>query len=783
MNYLIRLVVLYPKVTIALVLSITGAMLGAISWRGIEFDGSPRSLARNDSALAFYNEVNSTFGDDRVIIVALTTSDVFTPEFIQKVERLTRNLGRIPGVDEVLSLTNVKSVRRDESGIVVGNLIPRTVSPDELESLKQTVVADPLYVRQYISADGRTTALNVFLEPLKESERRDVAEQVERVATSEAGGDEVLLAGVPLMDARGISNMVRDMMVCSPISALLCFVVFLFAFRSLWGAILPMAALIIGLIWTQGVMGLVGRPITLATLSLPTTLLAVGSSYLFHILNQYRISVTSASEEPTEQKHDSWIKGLVFIAPAVLISGTTTMAGFGSLASSSVPTVKDMGIFEALGVLFMLILTLTLVPAVLSLKPGRILLRRSADNKDYATWLNGLLHNITALVIFRRRSVLVVSLMVTAIVGFGALRLRADTDYLRIFPSSSDTVRSAEKIEERLAGVATVHLVITGQPGSITQPGFLQSVAAVQDFALRQKGVDAAVSVVDLIKRFNRVLENNERADSIPNDPARINHIVNDFLAEDEGVKRLVNGDHSKAVVVLRTSLFSSSELRRLTDAISLWSAANVTPVAKVQATGSFVLLNDASDEIAASQSTSLVLALLSIYLMMVILFRSFGTGLLALLPNLLPIVCFFGLLGWAGIRLDITSSLVASAALGLAVDNAVHMIRRYRQCTKERGTRREDEGWAMWSTMLKTGKPMVLANVMLAAAFLLFVLSSFVPVRTAGLLWGSTILSCLAANLIFLPALMKTNGFSTNAFEETETSTGNRAEWQQATD
>jgi predicted RND superfamily exporter protein len=178
--------------------------------------------------------------------------------------------------------------------------------------------------------------------------------------------------------------------------------------------------------------------------------------------------------------------------------------------------------------------------------------------------------------------------------------------------------------------------------------------------------------------------------------------------------------------------------------------------------TGSSVLLNDASDAIAASQTSSLDIALVSIYLMMVILFRSFATALLALIPNLLPIICFFGFLGWTGIYLDITTSLVASAALGLAVDNAVHTIRRYRQCLNDRDAASdESEGWAMWLTLLRTGKPMVLANVMLTAAFLIFVLSSFVPVRTAGLLWAVTIMACLASDLIFLPALMKSWPFA----------------------
>jgi predicted RND superfamily exporter protein len=219
-------------------------------------------------------------------------------------------------------------------------------------------------------------------------------------------------------------------------------------------------------------------------------------------------------------------------------------------------------------------------------------------------------------------------------------------------------------------------------------------------------------------------------------------------------------------------NLFSSNELRELTRRIDEWSVVNLPSGFSQRATGSIILLNDASDAVAASQSSSLAIALITIYLMMVVLFRSFATGLLALIPNLLPIVCYFGFLGWSGTALDITTSLVASAVLGLAVDNAVHMIRRYRQSVAERqqGISRDDlpvtlsptdEGWAMWLTMLRTGKPMVLANLMLIAAFLVFVLSSFVPVRISGILWALGIAACLAADLVFLPVLMKSKLFA----------------------
>lgn len=784
MNQIGKFVVYYPKIIIAVTLAATIGYAAAIATRGVKFNGSPETLARKDATLQFFNETRQVFGDDRVIIVALTVEDVFSASFIEKLDRMTRRLAEVRGVDETQSLTNLKAIRSTENGIAIERLIPPN---PQLSRLKEEITRDPLYARQYISTDGRTAAINVFLKPLGEAESRAVAEEVERVAKTEAGADEMLLAGVPVIDARGIRSMLRDMLVLSPLAAVLCFVIFLAAFRSFWGAALPMASLIIGLIWTIGVMTLLDRPITLATLSLPTVLMAVGSSYMFHVLNQYRISMSTLGENSDKESQKAmWLDGLRFISPAVIVSGTTTMAGFGALASSSVPTVRDMGIFETLGVALMLALTLAFVPAALSLLPPHALGR--PEEKDYAVWLNRWLQNVTALVLFRKRAVLITTVVLTLVIGGGAAWLKVNTDYLKIFPRKSETVQAAETLHERLAGAATVQLVVSGAPGAVYKPEFLGGVESLERFALKQSGVDTAVSVTDIVKRLNGVITNKSVTpdETLPQDGRQLRGLFDNYLSQDESIYRLVSRDYSRAVILLRTNLFGSNDLRALTDKIDEWSRTNLPDGVQAQATGSVVLLNDASDAVADSQTSSLAVALISIYLMMVILFRSFATGLLALIPNLVPIVWYFGFLGWTGITLDITTSLIASAALGLAVDNAVHMIRRYRQCVDERKRASngeysaEDEGWAMWLTMLRTGKPMVLANVMLMAAFLIFVLSSFVPVRVGGILWAVTIFACLAADLILLPVLMKLRPFARAALPDS--GSGDQSSEQQHT-
>jgi predicted RND superfamily exporter protein len=778
MKKLAKLAVSQPWAVIGVTLAITLLMGTAIAIRGIHFNGSLGSLARKDSDSDFYDQVKSTFGDDRVIVVGLTTEDVFTPQFVAKLSKLTSDLAAIQGVEDAQSVANVKAIKRTGEDVIVDKLIPPGSSQADLSSIRAGVITDPLYLKNYISADGRTAGINVFLQQLQESEARRVAQEVARIARAEAGKDELILAGVPIMDDVGINSMTRDMLVCSPLAALVCAVIFFLAFRSVWGAVIPMGAILIGITWTLGVMSLMNRPITIATLSLPIILFAVGGSYMFHVLNQHRLSMTARMGATggvaalRGRRHRSWVEpdypagsdlqtdwlwGLNFILPAVLVSGLTVIAGFGALASSTIPTARDMGIFDTLGVAAILMITITFVPALLTvIGPDRLGIRQDVAESHHPGLMTRALGNVTSVVLYRKGVVLGVcgALVLLAIAGLA--RLRVNTNYLKIFPASSQVARDTRSLHERLAGVSTIELIVSGPEGALYKPGFLKDIDSLTKFAQSQPGVDSAISIVDIIKRVSAALNPGQEPDTVPDSDETIRTIYREYLEGQRSVSRLAEAKGasggSRAAIVIRTNIFSSDEVRRLIAELDRWSHDHLAPGIEARATGSVVLLNDASDAVGASQLSSLAIALASIYIMMVALFGSPVIAVVALIPNLVPILWLFGFLGATGIPLDITTSLVATSALGLAVDNAVHMIRRYRQCSSEVG----EDGWTMWLTMHRTGRPMILANLTLMAAFSVFMASSFVPVRLAGLLWVVTIAGCLAADLFLLPVLMK---------------------------
>src|SRR5262249_27639050 len=287
------------------------------------------------------------------------------------------------------------------------------------------------------------------------------------------------------------------------LAALVCALIFFLAFRSVWGAVLPMGAILIGITWTLGLMSLMNRPITIATLSLPIILFAVGSSYMFHVLNQHRLSMTGVVAGPARgttlkrakqqqpwfeppypgagNRLVDWLWGLSFILPAVVVSGLTVIAGFGALASSSIPTARDMGLFDTIGVAAMLIITVTFVPAMLTvIKPDRLGIREDQPESHHPGFMTRALGNITSIVLYRPMAVLGVcgALLLVAVAGLSMLRV--NTNYLKIFPAVSRVARDTKELHERLAGVSTIELIVSGPPGALYSPAFLEAMESLE---------------------------------------------------------------------------------------------------------------------------------------------------------------------------------------------------------------------------------------------------------------------------------------------------------------
>lgn len=770
-----------PRLVIALVLGLALFSVVELARQGVQFDSSPDTLiAESHEARRLYAQAQRIFGSDRLLVIGLHTRDVFSPDFLTRLRELTRRLERFKGVERVISLTNILTIESADGVIEVKNLIPPNPSPAELRAIGRRARGHRLLRRNLLSDDGRATAITIFLSPTADIA---ITEEIYRVARSVAGADDVYIAGEPIMEFRGSRSMVRDLLRLLPVSLSLVVIAFALTFGQLRGVLLPLGTVALSVLLTLAVMSLVRRPITVSTLTLPVILMAIASSYVIHVLHRCWRTGDFPSESPVIREigqeplvrdnspseaaspgetdpptfsdpeamlalwRDRLRQALAFIQWPVIVSATTTMAGFTSLLFTGIPTSRDLGLFATCGVGIALLLALVFVPAVLVLAPPRPRAFTLTAGR-----LSHLLQRIARLVTRRRRAIYGVTVVVTLVSVIGLARIEINTDYLRFHPSRSELHEAARFLHEKLAGVASFHLLVDARRrGALERPEILARIVELQRQIEAQPGIDTTFSIADLVIEVNQALASGDPAQAtIPDNRERVQNIFADLLSQDDMARHLMDRERSQAVILVRSHLFGSREMSRVLARIERWARANLTEVT-VHPTGLFVLLNRTADDVARQQSRSLTVALTLVWFMMAALFRSSNAAMVALIPNALSILLFFGVLGWTGIPLDINTSLVASVVLGLAVDNAVHLLWRYRD-ERQRGI---EPDIALHRALLHAGPPILVANLTLIAAFVIFGLSTFPPVRIEGVLAAMTVSASVLSNLFVLPALV----------------------------
>lgn len=782
MIYFWKLVAFRPWLVLAMVGILLATSLFLVR-HGLPLDGSADTLIlQNSEGYRNYRASRLIFGDDRVLIVGLSTRDAFAESFLQRLRDFTAKVEHTPGVSQVISLTNVLAPESTPTGVRIVPLIPREPSTANLAAIKRHATRDEIYGGNLISMDGTTTAVNVLLKrDLPNEARRRLTSEIVTLAQASNVGDEVFLAGEPFAEMKATMAIEHDLLFFTPLTLLLLAGLLWMAFRSLRGVLLPIVAVSAGVVWLFGLMAALGSSLNIVSLMLPTMVLAIGCSYVIHISNQYVIVGQQQSLRSRPERGSVVLETLKFIGTPVLLSGLTVIAGFLSLAFTEIPAIRHSGLYAAAGAFFTLILSLSVVPALLVLLPAP----RRTPPLERSRGLGRRLQYLGEIVTRHQRAIYILTGFLIVLAAAGATQLKVNIDYFHFFRHDADVNAGLTKMHNRLTGAISFEVIVDGgAPGSIEQPETLRLIEQVQEFALRvratdingkEHGVDRTLSVVDFVKMLNRAYhENDPKQFRIPDDAA----VINDLLADRESIASFLSDDGNKAAILVRSTLSGSREMSSALQQITLFCRGVFPPSVRVYPTGTFVLLNQTSDLIAREQVKSLALALGMIFLILAFLFRSLRVGLTALVPNLIPILFFFGAMGIGQFPLNLNNSLVASVVLGLAVDNAVQFIVRFRSCQKAGVPPRD----AIIESMHLSGRPIVAANLALIFAFAIFAFSDFVPVASFGILSAVTIMGCLIEDLVLLPARLTSPVFHTLARAERQALEHTAAAENQAT-
>jgi len=755
-------VVRRPRTTIAIFGALTLLLTSFASQLRIE-SSIESTLPSNSPDVRFYERIRGIFGSDEIGVVGVRAEDLFAETTLRKIQRITSALQRIEGVDKVLSITNAVDPSRDAFSPppLILQIPP---SPQQRAELERELRETPLFSINLVSPDLRGAAINIFFADLSDAEYADLAidEQIAAIIANEEGPEEIFYTGASHIKREATASMRHDLFAFTPLALALVLGTLWLSFRRVRAVVAPMVTVLIALAWTLGFMAICGKSINLGTFILPPLLLVIGSSYTIHVLAHYyeQLALEASHEEVVRRT-------LLRVWEPLAISAGTTMVGFGALAINRIPAIRELGEFAVVGILCLTVSCLAILPAILVVwgrSPSA-----SADAPGGASRLPAILSKLGGYAYDARRTVLAAAFVTAAIALFGLLRIRVDSDFLGYFDPGSEVRLDNEAINRTIVASNPFYIVVEGgSAGAVGDWDTLRRIRDLQTFLATLPGVSGSVSLVDYLELIERGMMTGEEDFTIDEDgnlvpfekpkpfwqdPASLTPLLTLVRKNTASFANVVTADLSTANILVRTSLSGSRATEAVLARVRGYIHSHFPGSMRVTATGTLVLMTGTTSEILIGQIRSLSLALVVIFAVMSLMFLSLRVGVLAILPNAIAIAVFYGLLGWLGIFLNLGTSLIATIALGIAVDSTIHFMARF--AGNVRGD--PDQRRALEKTMREVGVPIVFTTVALLLGFLTFAASSFVPIRSFGQLTALTLAAALVGNLFVLPALLAT--------------------------
>ncbi len=698
------------------------------------------SLPDNDPHAALLKKIGEKFGSNNMGIVLLKTDNVYQTKVLEDVRTITDTLSTIDGILSVTSLTNIINISKDEEGFEIGKLIDENNLPsssEELDSLRKSVLSNKMYKGSIVSEDGTTTLIIFSLND--HADVQSVAKNVIDKTKSLATTGKLYYIGSPMLVTYISDLMKKDLIRLLPFAFLLIAVILLLSFKSISGVVLPLMTAIISIVWSLGIMSLLGYKMSMISNNIPIILLAVGSAYTIHVL----VRINQIAEMNRKKAVE---KALEYVLIPVMLSALTTMIGFISfIFGSYLEMIVDFGIFTALGTMFACILSVFFIPSLLTLFNPEQKNSTIISNKIKKSYLSeSTLASLNVLLFKHPKYVLATwsTLIVISIVGIYFIKRSVDIkDYFR----KGNPTREAEQIMvDKFGGSKPVFVMFKGD---MQNPEVLKTMLETGNYMEKSPDIYTTQSVADLISQLNYVISGNK---GIPDDKNKIEQLW--FLLDgNEIMSRLVSDDLQEGIII---SKFKSPDIKakkKFADYMNNYIKEHSTENCQIEITGMPFVDITMDRSLLNSQLVSITFAVLFVVIIVGIILRSFSSGVYAAIPIIAAIVILFGVMGITGISLNIATVLVASVALGIGIDYSIHIISHFNQIYKSTGNAKI----AIEETIMISGKAIIINVISVSAGFLILIFSEMVPLQYFGFLITLSMIGSSLGALTLLPVIL----------------------------
>lgn len=706
----------------------------------------------NSPQRKFYEHFKKIFGNDVFFVIAFQSNDLFSPEKLTMLRKITTSLENLPDVKKVTSLANVNEISGGKDYFEVRKFIEKLPGTQKEQNvLKTRALENPLYTGNLISKDGRTTA--IVVEPRAKTKDKNLKKRLLKatraiLAPYETSGTHFYIAGGTATNYYLAHYLNTDSLVFVPVTFFLVTLITWFIFRSKTLTLLAVINIALCVGATRGLMGLLGITVNNITTLVIPLIMALTLSDIVHIFSHMESGIL-ARHPDSNRAMAHIIRELSF--PCFLTTLTTAF-GFASFFVSDIRAIKEFGMVASAGMIFEYLFSFFLLPPLLIFcKPEHVFLKRSSSDGQSQNLIMVSLRRLFSFEFRFYRAIVVLGIAIMIISAIFASRIHVETNLIDFFKKNSPVRTSVDFIEHNLSGVEPLDISFQASKiDAFKDPENLKVIETVQNYVKSLPGVDKTMSFVDFLKDMNKSFHaESPRYYRIPASRQLVSQYL--LMYDSEDIDDYINSEFDHARLAIRSSLHSSSRQEELIHSIRKFLRGLDTNGLVVRVTGTGLQEVLLMNSLVKSQLYSLGIAAVVIFLTLIFVFRSFLLAALSIVPNIFPILLNFGMMGAIGIPLDTGTSLIAAVALGIAVDDTIHFLIEYR---KQRA-----RGLLVRDTLMKIvenkGLGIVSSSIILCIGFGVMVLSRFVPIIYFGLLCAIIMITGLMGDLVLMPSLI----------------------------
>jgi len=739
----------HPWTVVVLMAVIT--LLALLKIPSVRVDASAEGMMKlNDPNQDFYKETLEKFGTDNITIIYVEDDALFTPEKLKALDDLHYALEELPGVAKVESLFTVTNFKGEDGGLSTAPLVdslPETI--EEAEAIRIDALRNPVLINNVISKDGRVTALNLFVDgdPDDPDYNTDFSNAVDaKVAEFESQFGRIFQLGNSYTKRMISGSIMGDQLRLVPFSLFVLLGTLIITMRMKSAAILPMITAGTSVLWTMGFMGLFNVPLNILTAIVPSLIIVIGSTEDMHMLSEYMEGLEHEGNKPSALRYMANKCGT-----AVMLTALTTFLGFLSITLNNILILKQFGIVASFGLFVNPLITVMVAPVYLHFFGAKQARPHEDKESKVARIMVFFANRIIHLIHGHKWKVFSMIFGGAILISLFTVNVKVDNDLLGFFKKTSDIRGRSDLMHEKLCGAQPFYIRITGPAeDAFLAPKALGAVKAVQDFMDASHRWDKTTSLPDYVAMIHCEMNNgDETFRKIPDNADLIPQYLL-FLQRSE-IERFVTPDYAEMNILVRHNISSSYKLKTALTELRAYIDQTLPPGFTAVFTGENILVNDAADSMATGQAQSLSLLLIIIFIIMSALFVNFKAGFLALIPNIFPIMLFFGIMGIFGITLNTGTAMVAAIAIGIAVDDTIHLMTRYHAEMKRLQCQME----AMEVCIRSEIQPVISTSVALALGFAVVCFSSFVPVINFGFLSALVMIFALTGDMFLTPILL----------------------------